>query len=185
MKNMTILILHGVQSKAGAHWMQWLHDELISLKHTVLMPQLPHADHPGRQEWFDTIKDLLKDVDASQLVIVGHSLGVPAALDFIEQAPSKIKALISVSGFSDNYGSEYNDFYMQEKTIDFAKVKSHLEQSFVFYGDDDPYVPQQSLQMLANDLGVQPTILHSGGHINSETGYTTFPKLLETIKHIQ
>ncbi len=182
---MTIAILHGTDGHAGIHWQQWLHDELIKKGHTVRMPTLPHANHPNRSEWLQSIRNVLKDVDLSQLVIVGHSLGVPAALDFIEQSPSPINTLISISGFSDNYGSEYNDYFMKLKTVDFKKVRDHLKKSIVIYSDSDPYVPQKSLQLLAKDLNVEPLIIKNGGHFNSETEYKySFPLLLKLISEL-
>ena len=180
---MTILILHGTDGHAGIHWQQRLHDELTKKGHTVLMPNLPNANHPNRTDWLKTIKGILTDVTPDQLIIVGHSLGVPAALDFVEQATSKIKMLISVAGFSDNYGSEYNDYFMKIKNIDFLKVKNHLQKSVVIYSHNDPYVPQKSLELLAKDLGVKPVVIPDGAHFNSETEYkTSFPLLLELIE---
>lgn len=179
---MTILILHGTDGHAGIHWQQWLHNEVIKKGHTVLMPNLPNANHPNRTDWLKTIKGILNDVNLNELIIVGHSLGVPAALDFIEQAPSKVKMLISVSGFSDNYGSDYNDYFMKIKTVDFQKVRNHLQKSVVIYSHNDPYVPQKSLKLLAIDLGVKPIVIPNGAHFNSETEYkTSFPLLLELI----
>jgi predicted alpha/beta hydrolase family esterase len=115
----------------------------------------------------------------AELTIVGHSLGVTAALDFIEQAQETIKKLVSVSGFAIDYGAELNGYYLREKTIDFAKVRANLKAAAVFYADDDPYVTQHALQQLADLLHVEPTIIHEGGHLNSERGYTTFPAVLQ------
>jgi predicted alpha/beta hydrolase family esterase len=97
---MTILILHAIGGTAGDHWEQWLNNELTRIGHTVIMPNLPHAEHPDRFEWLKTIKGYLKDIDINKLVIFGHSLGVTSALDFIEQTSGNVKGLVSVSGFS-------------------------------------------------------------------------------------
>lgn len=181
---MKILILHGIEGKAGDHWEQWLHNQLVAAGHTVIMPTLPQSDHPDREAWLAAIKQSLDGVAVSDLVIVGHSLGVPAALDFIETVSDKVKALISVSGFAYDYGSDLNNDYLSKKEIDFAKVHEHLGESFVFYSDNDPYVPQEVLHNLAEKLGVTAIVIPNGGHLNTSTGFTTFPALLEKIESL-
>ena len=182
---MIILILHGIEGKAGDHWERWLNEQLTAKGHLVLMPNLPNSNHPDRKEWLETVKKLLKNIDLTQLIIVGHSLGVVTGLDFIEQASQKIRALISISGFAYDYGSDFNNYFLKVETINLQKVKSHLEKSFVIYGDNDPYVPQKTLKDLADSLGVTPKIIHQGQHLNTDAGYTSFPYLLEIIDNME
>jgi predicted alpha/beta hydrolase family esterase len=177
----TALIIHGIGGHAGIHWQQWLNSQLQSAGYKVLMPNLPKSDHPNRQEWLANIKRQLNGVDLSNLVIIGHSLGVTTALDFIEQAKSKINGLISVSGFAEDYGAELNSYFLSEKSIDFNKVKQNLNWAAVFYGSDDPYVNPDALANLAKELEVKPTVIAGGGHLNSEAGFSEFPALLEAI----
>lgn len=181
---MTVLILHAIGSHAGAHWEQWLHDQLVERGHTVLIPNLPDANHRNRQAWLETAQQLVAHIPTSELVLVGHSLGVVTALDFIEHSPTDVKALVAVAGFGRDYGLELNSYFMRERTIDFTKVRQQVEKSFVFYGDNDPYVPQEVLADLAAKLDVAPIIVHNGGHLNTEAGFTEFPALLEVFQKI-
>lgn len=181
---MTVLILHGVGGKSGDHWEQWLHDVLRAKGISTLMPQLPHSDHPNRNEWLQTVIDQTKDINESELVIVAHSLGVATALDFIEQTSGIVNALISLSGFPYDYGSELNNYFMKQKNINFNFVRQHLNKSFVIYGDDDPYVPQAALQELAKKLETTPKIVKKGGHMNTGSGFKTYPYLLEIIEKL-
>lgn len=181
---MHVLILHGIGSEAGAHWMRWLGHALEKEKHHVMLPQLPGPDHPERFDWLRFVKDLLQDIPVSKLVIIGHSLGVVTALDFIEQSDKKVHGLISVSGFSRDYGSELNSYFMKEKEFDFLKINPLIEQRAVIYGTNDLYVPQEALQGLADDLDVTPLIIDRGGHLNSEAGYTEFPELGELAREV-
>ena len=181
---MTILILHGIGGHAGIHWQQWLFDQLTKKGNQVIMPDLPNPDRPNREEWLQVARDSVRKVDLKDLVIVGHSLGVVTALDLIEQANQKLKALISVSGFAKDYGAKLNSYFLKEKKINFNKVNRNFDRAFVIYGDNDPYVPQKTLKSLADELGVKPIIFANGGHLNADTGYTTFPRLLKIIKNI-
>jgi predicted alpha/beta hydrolase family esterase len=177
---MTTLILHGIGGRARIHWEGWLADELTKIGHHVIMPTLPDAEQPDRKTWLRSVSQLVKDVAPADLIIVGHSLGVVTALDFIEQTP--IKALVSVSGFASDYGAQINDYFLKERTINFGKIKQNLGKAFVIYGDDDPYVPQATLKSLADDLKIMPEIIPNGGHLNTDAGFTAFPKLLLIIQ---
>ena len=177
-----VLILHGIDGHAGIHWQQWLYDELVEKGHKVIMPNLPNTNKPDRKTWLKKVKKSIRDTKLSQLIIIGHSLGVPTALDLIETFDSPIRALVSVSGFADDYGAELNSYFLKEKKIDFKRVKKNCQKFFVLYGDDDPYVPQKNLHSLANKLGVKPIIIHKGGHLNTDSGFTKFPLLLEILE---
>lgn len=174
----TVLILHGIGGHAGIHWQQWLHDELEQREYTVLMPDMPQPDHPDRTTWLDKVKTSLSGVNLGQLTIIGHSLGVATALDFIEQTDGQVNRLLAVAGFAEDYGDTLNSYFLREKTIDFEKVRSKLRWAAVVYGDDDPYVPQRVLRRVADSLGVEPVILPKGGHLNTEAGFNQLPQLI-------
>lgn len=181
---MVVLILHGIEGHAGIHWQKWLCDELVKAGYTVLMPNLPNSDHPDRKEWLMVTQKTISGADLSNLIIVGHSLGVITALDLIEKLERPIAALVSVSGFAKDYGDELNSYFLKVKSIDFNRVNKKLHQAFVIYGDNDPYVPQAILRSLARKLSVKPKVVLGGGHLNTKAGYTTFPYLLEIVKNI-
>ncbi len=181
---MNVLILHGIQGKAGENWTHWLSDSLTAKSYNVIMPTLPNADHPDRTEWLEAIKQITRNI-SDDLIIVAHSLGVTSALDFIEQSPTPINGLVSVSGFANDYGFKLNSYFLKERKLDFDKINNNLGSSFVYYGDNDPYVTQEALAILAKDLKVKPTIIKYGGHLNKATGFTEFPQLLEAIESIK
>ena len=126
---MTIVILHGIDGHAGIHWQQWLHDNLVKAGHEAIMPNLPNSDRPDRKTWLKTVQEIIKNIDTTNLIIVAHSLSVATSLDLIEEIP--IKKLISVSGFTFDYGAELNSSFLKERTIDFDKVNRNLVKASV------------------------------------------------------
>lgn len=146
------------------------------------MPTLPKSDHPSRKEWLKVAKKYIRDVDVSELIIIGHSLGVVTALDLIQNLKKKIHSFISVSGFAIDYGAALNSYFLKEKDTDVKKIKKLIGNSHVVYGNDDPYVPQEVLKDLATKLGVKPIIVKKGGHINTTSGYTKLPLLLDLLE---
>jgi len=177
---MNVLILHGILGSAGENWGQWLCDELITRSYNVTMPSLPNSDHPDRQEWYTVIANLMAEL-GSDTIIVAHSLGVTSSLDFLETAAQPIKGLVSVSGFSDDYGYKLNSYFLKEKNVDFEKVNKNLGKAFAFFGDNDPYVTQEALHNLADALKVKPVIIPNGGHLNAAAGFNQFPQLLDAV----
>ena len=149
---MTILILHGIGGHAGIHWQQWLHDELAVQGHSVSMPDLPDSDHPDRRTWLKTVMNTADHIKNGELVIVGHSLGVATALDYIELQNAPVRGFVSVSGFAYDYGADINSYFMREKNVDFKRVRHDLQRAAVFFGDNDPYVTQEALHALAGEL---------------------------------
>jgi predicted alpha/beta hydrolase family esterase len=180
-KKPTVIILHGIGGHAGKHWMQWLHDRLKDQKFEVVMPTLPDPEHPAFTKWRAKIRELIQDKNPSWLIFVAHSMGVPAALNVIQELKHKVLGLISVAGFYRDYGAELNSYFMQDCITDITKAREKIKNSAVFYGDNDPYVPQETLAELAAGLGVKPFIIKDGGHLNTDAGFTAFPELLETI----
>lgn len=179
---MTVLILHGIQGRAGKHWMQWLHDQLIANRHSVIMPTLPEPDNPNPKDWRNAISELLLSIDHSNLVMVGHSMGVPAALDYLQITAKPILGLVSVAGFPRDYGAELNTGFMSQLNVDLHKISNLIMHKLVIYGDDDPYVPQSELIALAAELGVEPIVIPNGGHINTTSGFTELPLALDFIQ---
>jgi len=180
---MTILIIHGIGGHAGIHWQKWLAEKLEDQGIKVIMPNMPNALRPQRTEWLSFVKNLLEDIN-DDLVIIGHSLGVTTALDYLEQTDKPIKALISTSGFAKDYSLELNSYFLSDKEISWEKVEKNLENAFVLYGDNDPYVPQEVLKDLADNLNIKPTIFKNGGHLNTESGYTEFPEILKIVQSL-
>lgn len=181
---MSFLIFHGIVVYAEENWMSWLACELGKEKHSIIMPTLPNSDRPDRFVWLETIQQYVSTISANELVIVGHSLGVPSTLDYLETVDEPIHVLISVSGFHKAYGAEMNDYFMSAKDISLEQAKKQCNHFAVLYGDNDPYVPQDVLQDFAESLSVTPHVINQGGHLGSSAGYDEFPLLLDVINEI-
>lgn len=175
----TFFIIHGIQGHAGIHWQKWLKLELEKSGQKVIMPTLPNPDHPDRTEWLEFLKEKLRDINTNNLVFVTHSLGSVTAMDYIEQSPETILGFVSVSGFARDYEMELNSYFLKEKHIDMNMIRKNARNISIIFGNDDPYVPQNELNYLSEKLKVEEIIIEKGGHLNTETGYTKFPLLLE------
>ena len=64
-------------------------------------------------------------------------------------------------------------------TFNFNKIKNQITQSYVVFGDDDPYVPASEPPLFAEKLGAKTVIVPGGRHCGSN--FTEFPLILELI----
>lgn len=182
MKN--VLILHDLGGIKKTKWEKWLHDELLKRGYIVTMPNFTNADFPDRKAWMYELEQIMLMINSDQLIIIGHSIGVALALDYIEQSVMPVKALISVAGFTVDNGNQRYTYFLRQKDIDFKKVIANTQHVLVVYGENDPYVSSDSLQDLAQDLQVNPIIIRGGGHLDTDKGYATFPLILEAVEKI-
>lgn len=181
MRKIKIVVLHGIGGHPGIHWQEWLAGHMQAKGFETRLLALPNSDEPNRSEWLDFVASSVADVAPRDLILVGHSLGVATALDYIQRSPAQVRGLVSVAGFARDYGAELNSSFMSAARIDFDEVKANLATAEVLYGDDDPWVPQPELAHLASELKVEPRVFEAGGHLNSDSGYSQFPKLAEVV----
>ena len=179
---MKAVILHGWGGSPRGNWAGWLADQLSVLGLEVLSPELPNADNPKQKEWITKIRETSKTFD-NETILVGHSLGAIAILRLLETFGDfeKVKAAILVCGFTNNLGiDEINDFFKNE--FDWEKIKGGAENFVIINSDNDPYMKIEEGKILHEKLGGELIIEHNAGHINTDAGFTEYPRLLESIK---
>lgn len=181
------LIIHGSFGKAHYNWFPWLKKELEKLGYTVYLPQFPLAEEQNLTNWFDTAKDIIAKLDENS-IIVGHSCGAVFALRILEQLEKQIRAVFLVSGFTKLLGKPELEMYDKvnrtfvERPFLWDTIKQKAKQIIIYYGDNDPYVPLDQAQEIAEGTEGNFKLVSGGGHLNKEFGYTEFPLLLEDIK---
>lgn len=60
-------------------------------------------------------------------------------------------------------------------------VKHYCNNIVCYYSDNDPYVKYDAEKSFADAISNNQCIIKNGGHINAESGYTEFDKILEDI----
>ena len=122
-----------------------------------------------------------------ETILVGHSLGPAFILNVLEGLNKSVKAAFFVAGFVGNLNNpEFDELNRSfaDRVFDWGKIKENCRQFFVFYSDNDPYVPKEKAVELSENLGIEPILVKEAGHFNDAAGYTKFPALLEKIKRL-
>jgi uncharacterized protein len=114
-------------------------------------------------------------------------LGVAFILRLLERAESTVAGVFLVAGFLGALGlPEYDginaDFAL--KPMNWPRVRSGARSFFVYGSDDDPYVPLERVEHIARQLTVPLIVIKQGGHLNAESGFTSFQYVLIDLQQL-
>ena len=172
-----VFIVHGLEGSPNGGWRPWLMAELEKLDIYACALPMPHPEYPSVAGWLDEIERHVRINEDDEIYLVGHSLGVPSILLFLESSEVKIKGAVLVSGPLELTNNEKVNPFL-ENGFDFDKIKSHTKKFAVIHGDDDPLVPLSDAKNLASNLNCHLEIIPNGGHLNGSSGWTSLPEVL-------
>lgn len=146
---------------------------------------MPTPDDPKPAEWSEEIGRQVERSSNDEVYLVGHSLGVPALLRYLETLSDNhpVRGIILVSGPAYAVGREHVDRFFA-KPFNFELIKSRIPKMAVIQGDDDPLVPREQADFLANSLGAELLIIPNGGHLNGSSGWRSLPQALEVLNRM-
>lgn len=179
-----IFIIHGAFGNPGENWFPWLKKELENIGHKVFVPKFPTPENQTLENWKNVFVKYEKFLDKDSIVI-GHSLGSTFLLTILENLKEPIKASFFVAGFINLLGNpvfdEINKTFVN-KNFDWQKIKQNCEKFYLFYSDNDPFIPIEESENLADKLDIKSLLVPNAGHFNKKVGFIKFELLLEDIK---
>ena len=137
---------------------------------------MPDSIIARAEYWLPFLKNHVKA--GGHDVIVGWSSGAVAAMRYAEA--NKIKGSVLVSPCYTDLGDDLekqSGYY--DKPWQWDQIKANQEKVALFWGDDDPYIPQEEFDYIAEKL--QPDCFRIPG-AKHFIEYQEFPQLLKYIK---
>jgi len=174
---MNAYIFHGTEGTPEENWFPWLKDELEKTGVETTVPQLSDSKHPDMNKWLTEASSFKTGPDT---VLIGHSLGAVFILRMLERG-HQAKAVYLVAPFLTDLGWEVLDkslFFAD--TFDWHHIKKQCGHFEVFASKNDPHVPVEDVEAVAEALEVKNQVLDVNKHFN----ITEFPYLLERIGRI-
>lgn len=184
------LIIHGLNGSSNENWFPWLRKQLEKTGVNVQVPDLPDPNHPIVEDWNQA---LLKEVQPDS-VIIGHSLGGPAALNLVQTFGQKISKLILVapvnpdqewSHLKETSDSDWDAVKtFADLKFDWKRISELVDQIIIYYSDDDKYIPERSIDFFKKNLpqAVFKFRPKSGHFSKSTSGLVEFPEVFNDIK---
>lgn len=176
-----VYVVHGYGASVNEHWFPWLETELAKLGIDCHRLEMPDSATPQSGKWLDYLNAKIEKVD-DQTVLIGHSLGCIAALNFLAKNYAKPAGAILVSGF-------YEPLENIPELTPFSNLYAILPpisalNAYVVAALDDEIVNHQYSDNLAKHLKAHYIRLPQGGHFLDSEGWLEFPLILELVKKL-
>lgn len=175
------VILHGTAATPRSGWIPWVESELRWRGYEVWAPQLPGAEVPD----IDAYWDALWDYDYNdRTVLIGHGSGAVAAFGIVQRmAPTvRLRRLVAVAPFyrDDHFGAGG----LLKGGFDWAKVRRQVEAIDLVWDPDDPLIEVDQIELVSDRLRVPPTYVRGRGRmvLESRPSTTLFPELIDMVE---
>lgn len=188
MKN-NYFILHGTNGSNNGNWFPWLKNELEKQGKNCIVPQFPIGENQNYNSWEKELNIYLeKGLINENTVFIAHSISPVFIVKYILEHKINVYGLILVSGFN-NYNGPFEEYNKLNKTFfindeDLNDINNYVKFVYCIYSNDDPYIEQEVLERFSKTLRAEKCLIESGGHLNSESGYLRFDKMLDIVKQI-
>lgn len=179
-------IIHGWGGNPTEAWFPWLANQLEQKGFEVVVPQMPDPEEPKIGAWVSTLADCVGKPD-EHTILVGHSIGCPTILRYLEGLPkdAKVGHCVFVAGWFTLKGLESEEEWAiakpwLETPINEAKVRSACKSFTAFFSDNDPFVPLENVEAFEKRLQATTVVLHNRGHFGSNDDTKAFPELFNS-----
>jgi len=180
-----VIVIHGAHGGPETNWFPWLCTSLEREGIEVVRPRFPTPEGQSLSAWFEAHDLAVRSLSTAPTILVGHSLGAAFALRLIERAVEPVAGVLLAAGFVGaldlpDYDPINRSFFAAP--FDWPSIRERKGRVFrCWAGDNDPYVPLSRSREVATSLDAPLEIVPGGGHLNSETGFNTFPQIRDAI----
>lgn len=177
-----VYIIHGFEGSPNGGWRPWLMTELEKQEIYACALPMPHPNNPVPAGWVAEIARVVERDPKDKIYLVGHSLGVPAILKFLEKTNAKnVKGIVLVSGPIYKTSNKKVQAFLKD-SFDFVEIRNKVKKITVIHGDNDELVSFEQGEYLAKELKGELIEIKNGGHLNGSSGWVKLPQCLEVLE---
>lgn len=180
----SVIVLHGCGGSPEGNWFPWLKKELATSGTSCIVPRLPAPESQNLASWQAAFYVQFPGGLQPKDILIGHSTGSLLAMRLLERQRTPITAAYLVCPFAEDLGGPFDPYNRSfyAAPFDWDKIASGALSTTIYAGTNDPYVPQEKTQKVADAIGVPVTWIKNGQHLNKEAGYSMFLPLLESVR---
>lgn len=179
----TAYIFHDAFNDQFSDWYPWMKSELEKLGVITTVLQFPTPAAQSYESWRAVMKNYLGTFD-NETLFIGHGTGGAFALRLAEELSVKIRGMFLIASYAEPIGHVGYDRLNETFTnhdFQWNRILENIVSKRVIAGQDDPFVPFEITERLANNLHETPVIIPDGGHLNRASGFSQAVPLLQVI----
>lgn len=177
-KNKTnYFIIPGLGNSGPKHWQSYFE----TLGDQFQRIQQKEWDTPDCTDWIDTIEETLSQYDTSNVVLIGHSLGCTAIVQWYKKYQKKIKGALLVAP-SDIETPAYDSPATGFSPIPLEKLPF---KTIVVASTDDIWVSLERAKYFAEHWGSEFVNIGKAGHINSDSNIYEWKEGLQLLNKLE
>lgn len=157
-------------------WAPWLKNKLESLGFNTFFETMPDSIIARSEYWLPFLKDHVRV--GKNDILVGWSSGAVASMRYAERNEILGSILVSPSYTDLNDDLEKQSGYFNQPWK-WSAIRKNQNKIALFWGDDDPYIPQDEFSFIAKQLESTKIKISGGKHFIEQQ---EFPELLKYIK---
>ena len=171
-----IIFIHGNQSTHwSSAWSPWLKQELEKRGYQTFFETFPDSIIARADYWLPFLKEHVRAGEND--VIIGWSSGAVAAMRYAEENKIRGSVLVAPSYTDLNDELEKQSGYFI-KPWDWERIKANQTNIALVHSDDDPFIPQEEFECIAQKLNPEVIRISGGKHFMERD---TLPEVLEYI----
>jgi len=181
-----LLINHGLGNlRYPDHWQRHLAAAARKAGHVVAYPQFPSPEQPVAADWLNLLvaeAEILSDVDAGELLFVGHSLG---SLNFLYAAqtavlPVVFDRVLLVAPADPNLLPDLEFGRLDLGQIDLSQVAKSVQ---IVASDADQWIPRGIQETFGDPLGIEPIVIPGAKHLSLADGWGYWQGVIDWVEN--
>jgi predicted alpha/beta hydrolase family esterase len=170
-------IIPGLGDSGPEHWQTWFEKSGNNFQRI----NQSEWEAPDCHDWVSTIDKVISNFDPSTTVLIGHSLGCTAIVQWATQFNKTIKAALLVAP-SDVENPAYAFPATGFTPIPTRRINFN---TIVVASADDPWVSLDRARFFAQCWGSEFINIGKAGHINAASGFGDWKQGLEILKKLE
>lgn len=176
-----LVLIHGMGATRNDQWLPFVKNCFQQKGWQVDAVDVPDSNNPELKHWIQHITS--QTTVTEDTVVVGHSMGCPAILGFLEESSIRIKQAILVAGFVEPIVDGVQPILRE--LYDWDIIKNNCKEFIFINSDNDPYgCDDKQGRIMMDKLGGIQIIIPGGGHFGTSEfnqPYLEFPFLVNLI----